>query len=176
VARYSDYDDDEYYRKRPRSSNSSLILILGIGAAVLCLCLVVCGGLFYLGMQAFKDGMANAQSAMAQAQLDMQEHGACDAAADTFMRDVAAGRLKEAYAATTKNFQTRQPLAQFRTFVGQNPALKNYQPDSLEDTDFTPTMAAYEGSVTAKNGKEVTFTLQLAKDGTTWKIDGFTIP
>jgi hypothetical protein len=176
MARFSDYDDDQDYRERKRSSNSGVLIILGIGAAVLCVCLVLCGGVFYLAMQAFNDGMANMNTAIAQAEIEMQEQKACDAVADTFMRDVAAGRLKEAYASTTENFQARQPFAQFRTFVGQHPALKNYQPDSLDDTDLTPTTASYEGSVTAQNGTEVTFTLQLAKDGTTWKVDGFTIP
>jgi hypothetical protein len=97
-------------------------------------------------------------------------------AADTFMRDVAANRLDDAYANTTKDFQTRQPIAQFRDFVKKNSELKNYQPSSLVSTQFTAALVTFQGSVSGPNGQTKSFTLKLAKDGTAWKVDTFTIP
>jgi predicted metalloprotease len=172
---YDDDDDDRDYRRRrrPKSSNQSLILILGLGGCLLCICLIVCGGLFYLGMQKFSGTM---QTAMAQAQQQMQDQEDAEAAAETFMQDVAANRLNEAYARTTKEFQTRLKFPQFRDFVTKNPTLKNYAPQTLDESTFSPKMAIYNGTVFAQNGAQLSFTLQLAKEGTAWRIDRFTIP
>jgi hypothetical protein len=134
--------------------------------------LIVCGGLFYLGMQKFSGAM---QSSMAQAQQQMQDQEDAEAAAEAFMQDVAAKRLNEAYARTTKQFQTRLKFAQFRDFVTKNPTLKNYVPLSLDETTFSSGLAIYNGTVFAPNGAQLSFTLQLAKEDTTWRIDQFTI-
>jgi predicted metalloprotease len=172
MRRSSDYndDDDRDYRRRPRSSNQTLILILGLGACLLCICLVVCAGLFYLGMKSFSGAV---QNVAAQAQQAAQEEEDAEMAADTFMQDVAANRLNEAYARTTKEYQARLKLAQFRDFVNRNPALKNYKSQSLEQSTFSPGSAVYNGTVFARNGALVTFTLQLAKEGTAWRVDRF---
>src|SRR6266481_4513247 len=142
-------DDDEDYGRRPRSSNQTLILILGLGACLLCICLVVCGGLFYLGMKSISGAM---QTAMAQAQQEAQDEEDAEMAADTFMQDVAANRLNDAYARTNKDFQTRLKFAQFRHFVTKNPALKGYQPQSLDESTFSPRLAIYTGTIFAQNG------------------------
>jgi hypothetical protein len=94
---YEDDDDDRDYRRRrrPRSSNQSLILILGLGGCLFCICIIVCAGLFYLGMRSISDSVQTATAQM-QDQVDAEQ------AADTFMQDVAANRLKEAYAQTWK--------------------------------------------------------------------------
>src|SRR6266851_3131262 len=120
---YDDNDDRDYRRRGPRSSNQSLIIIFGLGGCLLCICLVVCGGFFFLGMRSFRDAV---QSASAQAQREMQDEEDAEMAADAFMQDVAANRLNDAYARTTKEFQTRLKFAQFRDFVTKNPALKGY--------------------------------------------------
>src|SRR5689334_22161678 len=132
---YEDDDDDRDYRRRrrPRSSNQSLILILGLGGCLFCICIIVCAGQFYLGMKSVGDGM---QSAITQAQQEMQDQEDAEQAADAFMQDVAANRLKEAYAQTTKEYQTRLKFAQFRDFVTKNPGLRRYQPQTLDQTTF----------------------------------------
>jgi hypothetical protein len=149
------YDDDREHQTQ-RSSNKSLLLILGIGAAVLGVCLLVCGGLFYLGMKAFSDAVSMANS-LPPDREDSEE------VAEQFMSDLADGRVDLAYARTTKEFQGRQPLPQFRAFVGRNPALKNYESDSLVPTNSSPAMVTFEGSVTGPNGAEVSFTIQVIK-------------
>jgi hypothetical protein len=116
------------------------------------------------------------QAEMEQAQQQMQDREDAEAAAETFMQDVAANRLNEAYARTTKEFQTRLKFTQFRDFVTKNPSLKNYAPQSLDEATFSPRMAVYNGTVFTQNGAQLSFTLQLAKEGTAWRIDRFTIP
>jgi len=173
-SRYYDDDDDRDYRRRgPRSSNQSLIIIFGLGGCLLCICLVVCGGFFFLGMRSFRDAV---QSATAQAQQQMQDEEDAEMSADAFMQDVAANRLNDAYARTTKEFQTRLKFAQFRDFVTKNPGLRSYQPQSLDESTFSPRLAIYTGTIFGQNGAQMSFTLQLAKEGTTWKIDRFTMP
>src|SRR5438445_9126825 len=118
MRRHREYDDDDDYGRRPRSSNQTLLVVLGLGACLLCICLVVCAGLFYLGMKSFSGAV---QDVAAQAQQAAQEEEDAEMAADTFMQDVAANRLNEAYARTTKEYQARLKLAQFRDFVNRNP-------------------------------------------------------
>jgi hypothetical protein len=164
------YDDDRDSHVQ-RSSNKSTLLILGIGAAVLGVCLLVCGGLFYLGMKAFSDAMSSGMANNLPLDMDDSEE-----VADQFMSDIADSRADLAYARTTTEFQQRQPFPQFRAFVGKNPALKNYESDSLRQTNLDPTKATYVGEVTGPNGARVSFTIQVVKDGEEWKVNRFSIP
>src|SRR5258708_5896508 len=91
------------------------------------------------------------QPAIAQAQQAIQDEEDAELAADLFMQDVAANRLNEAYARTTKEYQARLKFVQFRDFVNRNPALKNYQAQSLDQSTFSPKVAVYIGSVIARN-------------------------
>jgi hypothetical protein len=154
--------------------------VLGIGAVVLGVCLVACGGLAYLAATIFQNTMAgfstSMQQAMQQAQQMQQDVGLVQSTADSFMQDIAAGRLDSAYGRTTKDYQSRQTLAALRAFVSQNPALKNYEAGSLGEPNFTNFVSAtIEGTFAGVNG-EVAFTLVLIKDGQVWKVDRFTIP
>src|ERR1700687_91227 len=104
MSRSRDYDDeDRDYREPPRSSNKTLLIILGIIAAVICVCVVVCGGLVYYGIRA-------AQGAATSFSTLINDVQTSQVAADTFIRDVAANRLDDAYANTTKDFQARQTI------------------------------------------------------------------
>jgi hypothetical protein len=179
--RYREYDDDDRGYREPRSSsNKSTLVVLGIGALILGVCLVVCGGLVYFAAKAFQDGVASfntsMQQAMQQAQQMQQDVQLAQSAADAFMQDIADGKHDAAYARTTKDFQLRQTRIEFRAFVDQNPALKNYQDDSLDGPNFTaPLSATIEGTLPGPNG-EIAFTLMLIKEGQAWKVDRFTIP
>jgi hypothetical protein len=166
------YDDDREHQTQ-RSSNKSLLLILGIGAGVLGVCLVICGGLVYLGLKAWSDAVSSGMAMANSLPPGMEDS---EEVAEQFMSDLADGRVDLAYARTTKEFQARQPLPQFRAFVGRNPALKNYESDSLVPTNSSPAMVTFEGSVTGPNGAEVSFTIQVIKDGEVCKVNRFTIP
>ena len=171
---YDDEDDDRGRgRRRPPSSNQSLIIILGLGGCLLCICLVVCGAFFFLGMRSFRDAV---QSATSQAQQQMQDEEDAEMEADAFMQDVAGNRLNDAYARTSKDFQSRLKFAQFRDLVTKNPGLKSYQPQSLDEATFSPRLAIYTGTIFTQFGAQLSFTLQLAKEGSVWKIDRFTMP
>jgi hypothetical protein len=178
--RQEEYDDDDRGYRERRSSNKSTLAVLGIGAVVLGVCLVVCGGLVYLAAIAIRDGMngfsTTMQQAIQQGQQMQQDVQLAQTTADAFMQEVSGGRLDAAYARTTKDFQARRTLPQFHDFVNQNAALKNYQPDSMDDPTLTPQLSAtFEGTVLGPNG-EIAFTLVLIKDGQMWKVDRFTIP
>jgi hypothetical protein len=177
--RYGEYDDENRGYRERRSSNKSTLVVLGVGALALGVCMVVCGGFVYLAAKKLGDGMSNFGTAVQQAAQQaqqQQESLAAQATAEAFMQDVAAGNTDAAYARTTKSFQARQTGVQFRDFVNQNPVLKNYQLDSLDDPEFTtPLSATFDGAVLGPNG-DVTFTLVLTKDGQGWKVDRFTIP
>jgi hypothetical protein len=95
--------------------------------------------------------------------------------AEEFLQDVAGGQVDGAYASTTRNFQTRQTLPQFREFVSQNPALQKYDADSLDEPTMTPRSATFAGTLAAPNG-DVGFTLVVIKEGLVWKVDRFAIP
>jgi hypothetical protein len=176
--RYGDYDDDDRGSRQRNSSNKSTLMVLGIGAAVLGVCLLICGGLFYLGLRMFRDGMANFGTAIQQAAEQAQQmQGMQDAesTAEAFLQDIAGGQVDSAYARTSKDFQARQTPPQFRAFVNQNPALQKYEGDSLDQLKFAPPSATFTGMVPGPNG-DITFTLVVVKDGQAWKVDRFTIP
>jgi hypothetical protein len=169
MGRYSDYDEDDE-SPRPRSSGGSnkWILILGIIAGVLFVCILVCGGVVYLIYQGVSSAASSVKTAIEEMQGSQQ-------AAESFMRDIAGNRVDAAYNSTTKDFQTRQTLAQFRDLVNKNPALKNFQPP-LMSNNFTPASATFQGNVAGQNGMWTSFTVTVIKDGQTWKVDRFTIP
>jgi hypothetical protein len=180
MERYREYDDDERDYRMPRSSNKSSLVVLGVGAVVLGVCLVACGGLIYMAAVAFQNTMAGfsttMQQAMLQTQQMQQDIGLAQSTADAFMQDIADGHIDDAYARTTKDYQARQTLAGLRAFVNQNPALKNYDENSLEEPTLTaPQAVTVEGTVRGPNG-EIAFTLGLVKEGQAWKVDRFTIP
>jgi hypothetical protein len=166
MSRHGD-DDDQDYRER-RSSNKTVLVVLGIGAVVICVGLVICGGLVFFGFRALSQGMSSFTTLVNEIQ-------AAQAVADTFLRDLGAGRVDEAYANTTKDFQARQSLAAFRDYVSKYPALKNYQSQALTINNPSATLATFQGTASGPNG-QVSFTVQVIKDGQTWKVDRFTIP
>jgi hypothetical protein len=171
MPRYSDYDDDDDERRPPKSSGGgkTLLIVFGIIGGIVLVVGGVCAGLVYLIYR----GVQGVQGVVASAKSTFDDMQASQMAADNFMNDVAANRLDKAYNNTTKNFQTQQTLAQFTNSVQKSPGLKNYQPFSLQLMNFTSTASTYQGQMPGQNKA---FTLQVVKDGQTWKVDQFTIP
>jgi hypothetical protein len=134
-----------------RSGKSNLGLILGIIAIVLVLSAGCCGGIIWYSMS--KVGFAVEQG--------------------MFLSELSQGNVDAAYKRTSKNFQSKQSLAQFKEFVDKNPevksgALQGAQPVGSPNIDTGPvTMNGTMG------GKKVTLTV--VKEEGNWKIDDFTV-
>jgi hypothetical protein len=168
MPRYSDYDDDDDERRPPKSSGAgkTLLIVFGIIGGIVLVLVLGCGGVVYLVYR----GMSGAVASFKSTFEDMQ---ASQMAAENFMSDVAANRLDAAYKNTTKNYQSQQTLPQFKDFVQKNPGLKNYQPMSLQPMNLTSTASSFQGQIP---GQIKGFTVQVVKEGETWKVDRFTIP
>jgi hypothetical protein len=168
MPRYSDYDDDDDERRPPKSSGSgkTLLIVFGIIGAIVLILVVGCGGIVYFVYRGVSGVVASVKSSIDDIQASQM-------AADNFMNDVAANRLDTAYKNTTKNFQAQQSLAQFKDFVQKNPGLKSYQQFSLQPINFTSTASSFQGQVPGQINR---FSLQVVKEGETWKVDRFTIP
>jgi hypothetical protein len=170
MPRYSDYDDDDDERRPPKSSGAGkpLLIVFGIIGGIVLILVVGCGTIFYFVYRGVSGVVASVKSSIDDIQASQM-------AADNFMSDVAQGgqRLDNAYKNTTKNYQSQQTPAQFKDFVQKNPGLKSYQPMSLQPITFTSTASSFQGQIPGQIPK---FTLQVVKEGETWKVDRFTIP
>ena len=160
--------DSDHQTSNRRSSSRSLFLILGIIGGFLCLILVVCGGAIYLGVRTVLPQWRSITMG--------DEIQGSELAAHYFMMKISGGGVDHAYASTTKGFQSRQTLQQFRDLVDKNPALKDYNGEFARDGDFDPDKNTYRGSIVDLRGTTMKFTVVTVKDGQDWKVDRFTIP
>jgi len=161
-------NDSDHQTPNRRSSNRSLFLILGIIGGFLCLIVVVCGGAIYLAVRTVLPQW--------RALTMGDEIQRSELTAHYFMMKISGGGVDPAYASTTKEFQSRQTLQQFRDLVGKNPSLKDYNGDFARDGDFDPDKNTYRGTILSEKGKAMSFTVVTVKDGQSWKVDRFTIP
>jgi hypothetical protein len=168
MPRYSDYDDDDDERRPPKSSGAgkTLLIVFGIIGGIVLVLVLGCGTIVYFVYRGVSGVVASVKSSIDDIQASQM-------AADNFMSDVAANRLDKAYNNTTKNYQSQQRLEQFKDFVQKNPGLKSYRPMSLVAMNFTPAASSFQGQIP---GQIPQFTVQVVKEGETWKVDRFTIP
>ena len=158
----SDEDDDyEYEPIRRKSSNRTLFIVLGVVGGMLLLVILVCAGLIYWGATRFS------------------QFSVPTAEADRFLDDLKLGQLNNAYARTSRAFQTQQTLAQFQNFIKQFPAFTNQS--SRTYTGFNVVSGAGGSRATLHAtvfgpGISVSFTLFLVEEGGQWKVDQLTIP
>lgn len=102
---------------RSDSSTNTVLIVLGVIFGVILLIALVCGGLAFLVFRAASGVMATAMAVVA----DMQQ---ADAAATTFLNDLAGNRIDQAYESTSAAFKQRQTLPEFKALVDKNPSLK----------------------------------------------------
>jgi hypothetical protein len=152
----------------PSKSSNKALIIVGIAAGVIVVVVLVCGGIAYLGIQAFSKV---ASSAMEMVQ-DLQS---AQSAGEQFLADIAANRLDVAYEATTTTYQKGRSLEEFRKLIDQSPALKEHTSRTIQGVNATPPKITLHVTL---NGPErsSTCTLQLIKEGDKWKVDQFTLP
>jgi hypothetical protein len=159
--------DDDYVPEKKSGGNTALIIVLVIGGVFLVVALV-CGGLAYYGLRSFSQVM---QTAMAQ----VGEMTAAMAEPELFFQDIAAGNLDAAYGRTSKAYQGRTKLEDFKKFVETN-KLKNATSRFASNQNYTPQRTTAHYTVTAADGTSVSLTIQVIKEGEQWRVDSLTSP
>ena len=101
------------------------------------------------------------------------------ASADAFLNDLGAQRIDNAYARTSKTFQSGQNLTQFRAWVKQYPALTTHTSRSYSGINIFQQPGETQGIVRATvlgPQNSLSFTLVLVKEDERWKVKSLTVP
>jgi hypothetical protein len=171
-----------YHSDNGGSGSRTTLIIVGIIGGVVLVFLMVCGGLVYLGIRAFKETM----EPLVEGVKEMAES---QAVANQFLENIRANRLDAAYQSTTEGFQKGMSRKAFDELVQKHPELK--QPAfSLE---FDPRQGAaqpqgqaqikpfsgpyhFRSVALGKRDKESgEFTITVAKENGVLKVDELTL-
>ena len=154
----------------PRSNNKSTIVVVSIVAGIVLVVVLACGGLIYLaaiGMRGFSQAMSSAMQMGIDVQTSM-------ATAQSFLDDIAAGRLDEAFAETSEGYQAKVSREQFQELVDNHPTLKKAVA-AMTGNNFNNNTARLTFTMTNPEGANTTCAVQMVKEGDEWKVDRFTI-
>jgi hypothetical protein len=154
-------DDYEYEPIKRKSSNRTLFIVLGVAGGVLLILVVGCAGLAYWGFRNFA-GFPDLTTG-----------------ADRFLNDLKNRRVVAAYERTTKQFQSRQTLAQFHAQVQQHPALTTHTSRTYTGFNVFSGPGGSRGTVnvTLKGPEErLAFTLVLSDEDGLWKVTQLNMP
>ena len=151
------------------SATKIVLIVVGVVGGIVVLIILACAGIAYFGMRAVQQVGASAM----QLATDVQ---ASQAAAEEFLADIAGGQVDLAYSQTTKDFQARQTLQEFRALIDKNPILKTRSSSFLGSQSITGTRAVFRATVSAPDGKTLNCTVTVVKEGDTWKVDRLTVP
>src|SRR5215471_14964204 len=113
------------------STNKTILIVVGIVAAVILIIFLGCFGLIYFVFTKF---VSPAMSSAMQMVNDLQQ---ATAAGTEFVGDIQADRLDAAYQLTTKNFQQKMSLEEFRKLIEKNPTLRKHTATNFQP-NFTP--------------------------------------
>jgi hypothetical protein len=162
----SRYDDD---RGSSSSGTSTVLIVLGVIGGIVLLLALACGVGMYFVFRAASVAMTGAMQMVA----DLSD---AQFVAQGFVNDLGAGRIDQAYSATSQGYQARQTKDQLKALVDKNPALKNSNATAFI-TNQAPGATRMNAQVTATGtAGSVNCTVQLIKEDGQWKVDGFTIP
>jgi hypothetical protein len=160
-------EEEDYVPERKSGGNTALIIVLVIGGVFL-VAIAVCGGLGFLFYRSVAPAM---QSAMAQ----VGEMAAAMGEPEVFMQEIAAGQLDAAYGRTSKDYQKRTKVEDFKKFVDANPALKSAS-RFASNQSYTPQRTTVHYTLNTADGKSVNVTVQVVKEGEQWRVDSVTVP
>jgi hypothetical protein len=97
-------------------------------------------------------------------------------AAEAFLDDLKEGDFAAAKQKTSKGFQSRQGEAGLRALVSTHPILSSFESRNTDTKTNTPTKLTLEASFKDRNDKTITGTIDMVKEGESWKVDRLTIP
>ncbi len=93
--------------------------------------------------------------------------------ADTFFREIAAGRIEQAYNEASPEFQEVAPLEEFGQFVDEYAFMKRYADYSFSSRSFSGNTATLTGKIITENGEKYPVEVWLRKVDGVWRVDGF---
>jgi hypothetical protein len=164
-------------RDGQRDDSAKVVLIV-VGSVVgaLALLALVCGGIFFfVTYTVVKTGEKVMEQAGEEMEKARQSQEALTAA-EVFLNDVAANQPERAYRGTTRVFQGRQTLEQFRAYLGQHPsvtkpAFREWMMPLPRVVDDRVTLRA-----TLAGNQATVVTLDMLKEDGRWKVDEFVAP
>src|SRR5207302_949103 len=112
-----------------RSSNRTVWLVVGLVGGVVLILLVVCGGLGFFAIKAVKDLGTTMQQMVRDVQLSQST-------AESFIAELAADHLADAYERTTDGYRERVSLDELRKFVEKNSFLKKQSSSGVNTLSF----------------------------------------
>jgi hypothetical protein len=166
----------------PESSNNTAVKIIGIIGGVVVVIVLTCGVVVYLAVKAMKETMGQFKESLEQIAADSQQG---QAAAESFLADIRAGKLDEAYESTTKSFKDNMSRKEFEELIKKHPALKEKAKPSVLDPrspaspappQMFPMMNQYPYVAEEKGGKNrIEFVVGVEKEDGKMKVDQLTI-
>src|SRR6202035_5289942 len=144
-----------------------VLIVVGIVAGVVLLLALVCGGIVFLLFRAGSQVLSQASQAFSNAMVSAADMQAAETGARAFLDDIAAGQLESAYNRTSKNFQSGQPLKDFRAMINKNPRVKNHTMAQLVAQNLSSSPVVLQGTLTGPNGS-TNCTLYVVKEGDQW--------
>ena len=151
-------------------NNKTTIVVVSIVAGIVLVVVLACGGLTYLGV-VFVRSMSQAMSSAMQAMTEIQ---GSMMTAQSFLEDVAANRVDEAYEQTSEGYQAKTSREKFQEMLDNHPGLKKASA-MMTGTNPGSNTARLTYVMTTPDGGNTTCTLQMIKEEDAWKVDRFTI-
>jgi len=162
-----------------QSDNTAVKIVAIIGGIVLVIVLS-CGVVVLFVVQAAKKMASDFEGTIKEFAEDAKQS---QKAVDSFLADIRAGKLDNAYESTTREFKERMSRAEFEELIKQHPALKekptvniNMNSPNVGAPNFPGGMHEYSYKAEGKDHKnKIEFSLTLEKEDGQMKVDQLTI-
>jgi hypothetical protein len=162
-----------------QSDNTAVKIVAIIGGVILVIVLS-CGVLIFFIVQAGKKMVNDLEGTFKEFAEDARQS---QKAVDSFLSDVRAGKLDNAYESTTREFKEHMSRAEFEDLVKQHPALKERATLHIDMNSPNPAGAPgfpgthdYSYRAEGKDHKnKIEFTVSVEKEDGQMKVDQLTI-
>ncbi len=165
-----------------QESDNTAVKIVAIIGGVILVIVLSCSVLGYFLIQTAKKMASDIEGTIKEFAEDAKQS---QKAVDSFLADIRAGKLDNAYQSTTKEFKERMSRQEFEDLIKQHPALKerptasNSNMNSPNPPGTPPTFPGfheYSYKSQGKDGKDkIDFTVTLEKEDGVMKVDQLTI-
>lgn len=98
--------------------------------------------------------------------------GGLSSAAREQLTAIQSGNIESAYSMTSKAFQESTSLDKFKSYVEQNPILKDYNSISFTERNVENGVGYLRGIIKNADGMQMKIEYQLVKEDNKWKIQG----